>query len=466
MVRLFRHYIPGSLVLLGLVEALMIFSALYVGVEIRFLNQAITEEDIRGPLWPTALIFLIVTMSSMTAMGMYWRNIRVGNIWLFLFRVASSILLCVVVLSLIFYTFPQLIVGRGVVIVAIIYVFLCVLLTRFVHYFFSDHEAMKRRVLVLGAGKNARQLEELRRKSDWHGFKLVGYLHIKGEHDLVEADKVFTTDKPLPELVEEYQVDEIVVAIDDRRKSFPVDDILECKMSGVEVVDLVSFFERQTGKIKLDALHPSSMIFSDGFRNAVLKCYSKRTFDIVVSMLLLFFAWPIMLLTAISILLESGFKGPVLYRQSRVGKNGKVFEVLKFRSMCVNAEKDGVPQWAQKNDSRVTKNGKVIRLLRIDELPQLFNVLKGEMSFVGPRPERPQFVEQLSNIIPFYNIRHKVNPGITGWAQISYSYGSSDKDAIEKLQYDLYYIKNYSILFDIMILLQTAHTVLWGRGAR
>jgi sugar transferase (PEP-CTERM system associated) len=453
------------MVLLGLCEALVIFFSIYIGAELRFMGGA-AELVMQDAIWPRSLLFTFVVMSSMTAMGMYWRNLREGDIWIFLFRVIISFLISIVVLSLMFYAFPSIMVGRGVMVLAILFSFVAVLLTRLVHYLLSDHEAMKKRVLVLGAGKNALQLEELRRKSDWHGFTLVGYVHIKGEHDLVDQEKIILAEKSFIDIVDEYQVDEIVVAIDDRRKSFPVDDILECKMSGVEVVDLVSFFERQTGRIKLDALHPSSMIFSDGFSNAVLKNYSKRIFDVIVSLILLAFAWPVMILTAISIYIESGWRGPIFYRQERVGKNGRLFNVLKFRSMRIDAEKDGAPQWAKKNDDRITKNGKVIRLLRIDELPQLLNVLKGEMSFVGPRPERPQFVSQLSAIIPFYNLRHKVNPGITGWAQISYAYGSSDKDAIEKLQYDLYYIKNYSLLFDIVILFQTAHTVLWGKGAR
>ena len=466
MIRIFKHYIPRSFILLGLVESCVFFASLYIAIELRLAESVIESEGAYGSLMYRAILFTFVMQNSMTAMGLYWRNLREGMVWTFLLRLTAGFFIGYVLLSIVFYTIPELIIGRGVLGIALLISYAGILSARYAHNIFSDPDIMKSRVLILGAGKKALQLDNLRRKSDWYGFHLIGYIHIPGESDLVDSNKILPKNQSLMELAEEYEVDEIVVAIDDRRKSFPVDEILDCKMNGINILDVTTFFERQTGKIKLETLHPSEMIYSDGFKHPVLRNYSKRIFDVSVSLLLLSIAWPIMILIALSILIESRGKGPVLYRQERIGKGGVVFEVLKFRSMQVDAEEDGKPQWAKENDSRVTKNGRVIRLLRIDELPQLFNVLKGEMSFVGPRPERPQFVEQLSRIIPYYNLRHKVNPGITGWAQISYSYGSTDKDAIEKLQYDLYYIKNYSLLFDFVIIFQTAHTVLWGRGAR
>ncbi|MFO1421972.1 MAG: TIGR03013 family XrtA/PEP-CTERM system glycosyltransferase, partial [Candidatus Competibacteraceae bacterium] len=232
------------------------------------------------------------------------------------------------------------------------------------------------------------------------------------------------------------------------------------------ISDFLNFFERETGRIQLDALRPSSMIFSEGFQQALLKRTAKRLFDIVASLLLLALTWPFMCAATLAIWIESGGRGPILYRQTRVGFKDRLFEVIKFRSMRVDAEKDGVPRWAGKGDSRVTRVGAVLRETRVDELPQLFNVLRGDMSFVGPRPERPQFVAELNRKIPYYSMRHMVNPGITGWAQICYPYGASEQDAREKLQYDLFYIKNYSFFFDVVILLQTVHTILWGAGAR
>jgi len=237
-------------------------------------------------------------------------------------------------------------------------------------------------------------------------------------------------------------------------------------MDGIQIVDVVGFFERQTGRINVDALNPSTMVFADGFIQAVLKSYVHRVFDLLISISVLIITLPIMLVAAILIWLESRCREPVLYRQTRVGRNGKLFRILKFRSMSVDAETSGGARWAVPGDTRITPVGGLLRNSRIDELPQLINVLKGEMSFVGPRPERPEFVDDLVNEIPFYDLRHRVNPGITGWAQICYPYGASREDAKDKLEYDLYYIKNYSLFLDLTILIQTAQVILWGKGAR
>jgi sugar transferase (PEP-CTERM system associated) len=254
--------------------------------------------------------------------------------------------------------------------------------------------------------------------------------------------------------------------MDDRRLSFPMEQLLECRLEGVEIIDLVSFLERETGKVRLDVLNPSWMIFSEGFRQGRIHSTLERAFDILASLILLIVASPIMLATAIAIKLTEGPRATVFYRQERVGQYGRPFELLKFRSMREDAEADGQAQWAQKNDSRVTRVGSFIRTTRIDELPQIINVLRGEMSFVGPRPERPQFVEQLNERIPYYRERHSIKPGITGWAQLCYPYGSSEQDAVEKLQYDLFYVKNHSLLFYLAILVQTVEVILWRKGAR
>lgn len=465
MIRLFRHYVPGSLLLLGVVEFGILVASVYAGAGLRFLGPEMGPGEELDFLLPKALVGAFVVFSALTSMGLYWRQLRVGSLWPVVARILLAFALGLVLLAVIFYLFPKTFIGRGVLAFSLLVALGGVLIARVVHYHLSDHEALKARLLVLGTGKKAAQLETLRRKVDWRGFKLVGYVHVHGSHDEVADHKILERHKPLQELVEQYEIDEIIVAIDDRRKHFPIDEILDCKMNGVDVIDLVTFFERQTGKIKLDALHPSSMIFSDGFSDAVLNNYRKRAFDMTASILLLLVVWPIIAVTALAIWLESGGRGPILYRQARVGRDGLPFEVLKFRSMRTDAEQEGA-QWAQRDDDRITRVGRFIRTYRIDELPQLLNVLRGEMSFVGPRPERPEFVEDLASEIPYFQLRHKVSPGITGWAQISYPYGSSIEDAVEKLQYDLYYIKNYSMLFDLMILFQTAHAVLWGRGAR
>ncbi|HVF16042.1 MAG TPA: TIGR03013 family XrtA/PEP-CTERM system glycosyltransferase, partial [Steroidobacteraceae bacterium] len=247
---------------------------------------------------------------------------------------------------------------------------------------------------------------------------------------------------------------------------FPMVQLLECRLEGVEIIDLISFLERETGKVRLDVLNPSWMIFSEGFRQGRVHSSLERAFDIVASLALLTLALPFMLLTMIAIKVTEGPRASLFYRQIRVGQYGRPFGVLKFRSMREDAERDGKPQWATKNDSRVTRVGSFIRLTRIDELPQIINVLRGEMSFVGPRPERPEFVDQLNERIPYYRERHSIKPGITGWAQLCYPYGSSEQDAIEKLQYDLFYVKNHSLLFYMAILVQTVEVIVWGKGAR
>ncbi len=252
--------------------------------------------------------------------------------------------------------------------------------------------------------------------------------------------------------------------MDDRRRAFPVQELLECRLSGIDVIDLVSFLERETGRVRLDVLNPSWMIFADGFRRDPLRLFSERAFDLIASIGLLLVIWPVMLIAALAIKIEDGFSAPVFYRQARVGLEGRVFQVLKFRSMSTDAELDGLARWADKDDERITRVGAVLRKMRIDEVPQIINVLTGDMSFVGPRPERPEFVAALNEKIPYYRERHCVKPGITGWAQLCYPYGSSEHDALEKLQYDLYYVKNHSLIFDVAILLQTAEVVFWGRG--
>jgi len=261
------------------------------------------------------------------------------------------------------------------------------------------------------------------------------------------------------------KVDEIIVAVRERRGgALPLRELLDCKLSGVKVLDLASYFERALGQIRIDSLRVSWLIFGDGFRQSWRRSSVKRLFDIIAAAVLLLLAAPVMLLTMLLIVLEDGFS--VFYRQERVGLDGRLFNVIKFRSMRKDAESDGQPRWATANDDRVTRVGRFIRKVRIDELPQLYSVLTGDMSLVGPRPERPYFVDQLTRDIPFYAVRHSVKPGVTGWAQVSYHYGSTVDDSIQKLQYDLFYVKNHSLFLDIVILFQTVGVVLTGKGAQ
>ncbi|MBS0394688.1 MAG: TIGR03013 family PEP-CTERM/XrtA system glycosyltransferase [Proteobacteria bacterium] len=326
---------------------------------------------------------------------------------------------------------------------------------------------MRRRVLVYGAGRQAASLSRLRRRSDLRGFSIIGYVPAESDVPLVPVERILSVDATqIRALSERERIDEIVVAMDERRRQFPVRELLMCRLAGIDVTDVVTFLERETGTVRLDVLNPSWIIFSEGFRRDLLRQVTKRVFDVAAATLLLAVAWPLMILTIVAIWLEDGWHAPILYRQRRVGMEGRVFEVLKFRSMRTDAEKDGRPQWATAGDSRVTRVGSVIRTLRIDELPQILNVLRGDMSFVGPRPERPEFVADLGDRIPYFHERHFVKPGITGWAQICYPYGASERDAAEKLQYDLYYVKHHTLLFDLAILLQTVEVVLFRKGGR
>lgn len=464
MIRIFRHYIPRSFIALGLIEFLVLMLSVYAGVWVRFMDDAHGRAEVE-PIAAKALLFALAMMTTMIVVGLYQRNFREGMGGMLL-RVLISALLGLTLMSVIFYAFPETFLGRGAFGMAFGMSVVGIIMVRALFFRLVDQDTLARRVLVLGAGKRAMAIAGLRRKSDRRGCHIVGYVHVPGEHDEVDPELVIRRDTALLELAQPLNVDEIVIAVEDRRKNFPVHEILDCRMAGIEVMDILSFIERQLGRVELKLLHPSWLIFSDGFRYGVMRVITKRIFDVVASLLVLSVTWPFMIAAAAAIFLESGGRGPIFYHQVRVGENWQLFRLTKFRSMRVDAEADGVARWAQKNDGRVTLVGAFIRKTRIDELPQLFNVLRGDMSFVGPRPERPVFVEQLSAQIPFYSERHRVKPGITGWAQISYSYGASEEDAVHKLQYDLYYVKNYSLFLDLLILLQTAEVVLWGRGAR
>jgi len=461
MIRLFKHYIPKSLIILSIVEFMVLFFSVYLGGSIRFHSSVIDQID---PLFSQSIMFVAAILSCMISMGLYQRHLRDGRRGMFL-RIGIAFIMGFVVLSLLFYLFPDTFVGRGIVGLSFLFGFIGIISARLLYVKAVNREDIKRRILVIGAGERSEIIDNiLKRRSDRHGFRVVGYVPLPHEKTTKSPNQLIQHNAILAQMVEDLDVDEIVLAITDRRKGYPVDELLDCKMAGVEIVELQTFFERQTGRIILDILQPSWLIFSDGFSHGFLRDVIKRGFDIVASFILLSASFPVMLLAMLAIYLED--RGPIFYRQIRVGENWKLMQVMKFRSMCTDAEKSGAPQFATANDDRVTKVGHFMRKTRIDELPQLFNVLKGEMSFVGPRPERPEFVEQFTESIPFYVERHRVKPGITGWAQICYPYGASEKDTREKLQYDLYYVKNYSIFLDLTILFQTAEVILWGKGAR
>jgi sugar transferase (PEP-CTERM system associated) len=338
-----------------------------------------------------------------------------------------------------------------------------------VHRVYAAHSGtqarLRSRILIFGTGFAARAVNNTLRASDPHA-QIVGFYAGPNETvPEVPTAEIINGDANLTEAALKHNVDEIVVALSERRGgSMPLRQLLDCKLSGVRVVDIATHFEKTLAQINIKHVNAGWLIFGDGFSQGMLRAAIKRVCDVVFAVLILAITWPIMLMTALAIRFES--RGPVLYRQERVGLNGVPFNVIKFRSMRTDAEKDGKPRWATKNDDRVTRVGRFIRKVRIDELPQLFNVLVGEMSMVGPRPERQYFVDELIGKIPYYAVRHSVKPGVTGWAQVRYEYGSTIEDSVEKLQYDLYYVKNHSLFLDLLIMLETVAVVLTGKGAR
>ncbi len=461
-IRIFQHYWQLPLALLALAETVFFYFAPWIAEKLA-AYAGLPSEPV-----PTSrgILFASILFVGMTATGLYnaRQRSRLAGV---LARVAASVFGAAMVVAMLAYLVPAISISRGDLLLMSTVAFAGSFILRTAFDKLVNEDVFKRRVLVYGAGRRAASIAKLRRRSDRRGFIIVGYVPADGDEPsgVPESEKI-NADSDLWSICRAHAVDEIVVAMDDRRRQFPMDELLECRLEGVEIVDLVSFLERETGKVRLDVLNPSWMIFSEGFRQGRIHSMFERTFDVLASLVLLTLAMPVMALTALAIKITEGPRATIFYRQVRVGQYGRPFRLLKFRSMREDAEQDGKAQWAQKNDSRVTRIGAFIRLTRIDELPQILNVLRGEMSFVGPRPERPEFVEQLNERIPYYRERHSIKPGITGWAQLCYPYGSSEQDAAEKLQYDLFYVKNHTLLFYLAILVQTVEVIVWRKGAR
>jgi len=461
MIRLFKHYIPYAVMVLGLVDMLLLLLAGEAAWQFR-VWQIDTDA---GPFlgrFPEILAFALVVNLAMIAVGSYGpdalRSLRFATA-----RLLVAVSLGVLGISLLDFLIPGNMFWRSVLLYAMILAIALLILNRVILGPRLGTSTFRRRILILGAGPRAQRLCDLAGKSG-SSFDIVSCIAM-GEGPLVVADAVPRDSiGDLGRYVERVGAGEVIVALQERRNSLPLKDLLRVKTRGVSVNDFSSFLERETGRVDLDTLNPSWLIFSDGFSaGRVISGAGKRAFDLIVSLVLLVVTFPIIAFFALLVKLES--KGPAFFRQTRVGLYGQPFAVIKLRSMARDAEKDGA-QWASKNDPRITRIGRFIRMVRIDELPQLWTVLKGEMSFVGPRPEVPQFVADLEEHLPYYAERHMVKPGITGWAQINYPYGASIEDSRHKLEYDLYYAKNYTPFLDILILLQTFRVILWPEGAR
>ncbi|HEX8485529.1 TIGR03013 family XrtA/PEP-CTERM system glycosyltransferase [Sphingomonas sp.] len=462
MVRLFKHYVPHAVLLLGVVDMLLLLISAEIGWVVRAHQIGIVAGS-AASRWPQLLSFAAALQIALVAVGAYgaasFLSLRFAAA-----RLAVAIALGIIFLSLLYFAIPPLALWRSNLLYAMVAASVLLVAVRALLGRTLGGERFKRRVVLLGAGARAANIGALAEQPGIN-FVVAGFVAMGEASPKIPAAVPRDSIPNLARHIVDLGASEVVLALEDRRNSLPLNDLLRVRTTGVRVLELSTFLERETGRIDLNSASPSWLIFSDGFAaGRLVSSSAKRAFDIVASLLLLILMLPLLLATAVAIKLESG--GPILYRQRRVGLNNQVFDILKLRSMRVDAEIAGKAVWAAQDDPRTTRIGRIIRKIRIDELPQCWTVLKGEMSFVGPRPERPQFVDHLEQELPYYAERHMVKPGITGWAQINYPYGASIEDARHKLEYDLYYAKNYSPFLDLLILLQTLRVVLWPVGAR
>jgi sugar transferase (PEP-CTERM system associated) len=462
--RIFGHHVSRSTIVLAGVEILLVYACMQLALFI-VLGKPSAPPFVHAE----ALFAAVIMITAMTVVGLYEQSRRTLTVSISgiadTLRVAFGVLLGIAVLGILSmqadvlaFEARTLALGGSLALAALI-------LERLLFWRAKSLDLFKRRLLVIGTGLHAATIEDS--VGEDVPYKVVAYIHTgESESAAVSTSRVTDLDagRTLLQIAGETRAEEIVVAIRDRRGNLPLKQLLECKLQGIAITNISTFFEREQQQIQLESLNASWLIFGSGFRQHWFGNTVKRGFDVLASSLLLILASPVMLATVIAIRLEG--PGPILYWQTRVGRCNQPFDICKFRSMRPDAESDGLARWAAGKDARITRVGRVIRKLRIDELPQVYNVLKGEMSFVGPRPERPFFVDQLSTEIPFFLARHSIRPGITGWAQVRYPYGASVQDAKNKLQYDLYYVKNHTLFLDLVIMLETVRVVMFGHGAR
>ena len=461
MVRLFKHYVPHAVLLLGLIDCALLVLAGDLAWTLRARQIGMDS----GPLAERSAMlggFAAVVLAAMIAVGVYGsdalRSLRFAAA-----RLLVAVSLAIIALAFVDFLLPGHTFWRSTLLYAMGLSIVLLMVNRIVVGGILGASAFRRRVLVLGAGPRAARLRKLGERPE-SGFTIVGYLDLGEGRSAVDHSVPRAAIDDLSRYVGDLGASEVVLALEERRNALPLKDLLRVKTAGVHVNDFSSFMERETGRVDLDTLNPSWLIFSDGFSSGrALSSAAKRLFDIVASGILLALSFPLIALFALIVKLDS--RGPAFFRQQRIGLYGQPFTLLKLRSMRLDAEAGGA-QWASEDDPRITRVGRFIRKVRIDELPQVWTVLSGRMSFVGPRPEVPTFVEDLEDKLPFYAERHMVKPGITGWAQINYPYGASIEDSRRKLEYDLYYAKNYTPFLDLLILLQTLRVVLWPEGAR
>jgi sugar transferase (PEP-CTERM system associated) len=459
MIKLFRHHVSVGSVVMLTADSLLLLLVVPLAVAMHDGARQALES-----LLP-AVVFAALMLALNGSLGLYRRESGAG-FGVHLGRVLLAVAIGIPIAYILFSVTPHGYEARGAIGYTILLTLAGLILLRQVVFWASTAGVGAKRVLIIGTGEDAAGVEKALATLGYPSMSIVGFYPVNQgkEPNSVPADRVLPDTLPLSEVVTGLGVREVIVAVREQRGGvLPMRELIECRVSGVPITDLAGVYERVRGEVPIESLKASWLIYGQGFAQGGLRTFVKRSFDVVVSAAMLLLTLPLMLVTALAIRLESA--GPVIYRQERVGRGGRSFTCLKFRSMRADAEADGTPRWAGANDDRVTRIGRFMRKTRIDELPQLINVLRGEMSFVGPRPERPGFVGELKKTIPYYDLRHSVKPGITGWAQVRYSYGATVEDARKKLQFDLYYVKNHSLFLDLLILVETVRVVLFREGA-
>ncbi|MDL1974913.1 MAG: TIGR03013 family PEP-CTERM/XrtA system glycosyltransferase [Deltaproteobacteria bacterium] len=464
MPKILHKYYSVRKIFFVLGEGALICFSLLMAAMVR-LNWHSSAYEVEGIVWLRILVATVVCQVSLYYHELY--EIRVTESFFELsVRIVQALGAACIMLAGIYYCFPVLILGRGIFLTGILLLILLIVSWRFLYRHILKNHLFSEKILLVGGGNLAHLIfREIEDNLD-SGYSVAAIVHNAGDSKPAEYPGIESYDDydHLCEIAREKGTDKIIVALDEKRGRFPTRTLLDCKMRGLSILDGVGFYENLSGKILVERTNPSWFIFSEGFRRHKLTLWGKRCIDILLSSLGLVLGAPVMLVAAFVVKVTS--PGPVFFKQTRVGQWEKPITVVKFRTMIRDAESQSGAVWAEEDDPRITKAGKALRQLRLDELPQLWNILRGQMSFVGPRPERPEFVKQLSTKIPYYVQRHSVKPGLTGWAQVSYPYGASEEDALKKLEYDLFYIKNLSLVMDILIVFQTIKTVILGKGAR
>ena len=466
MLRIFKQYYPIRNIFFFIGEGLVIYASVLMASSLLLETESFPFDP-----W-LYLKILLITFICQTCL--YYNDLydlKVTDTFLELgIRLLQALGVSAIFLAGIYVIFPQAIIGHGIFALSIGFVILLIVSWRFCYKLILSHGIFDQNIIILGSGALAQNITNAIAQKKDSGYTVsVNVKEYLGNNDIANEQNTAPTIykqnyEGLCDMADELNISKIVVALTEKRGALPTKELVKCRVNGIEIIEGASFYEMLTGKFIVEQINPAWLIFSEGFYKSRTRRFLKRSMDLILSIVLLILLSPVIIATAILIKIDS--KGPVIFSQERLGENKKTYLIYKFRSMVADAEKQSGPIWAEDNDRRITRVGRYIRQWRVDEIPQLWNVFKGDMSFVGPRPEREFFVKKLEDIIPYFTERFSIKPGITGWAQVCYSYGSSVEDAIEKLNYDLFYIKNMSIFMDLMIIMRTVKIVLFGKGAR